>query len=1105
MTVIGDAYIEVKADTDKFGKDLNSHVGTVAKTAAGLLAGAFAAVQVKDFLSDAIAEGREALLVQRQTEAVLKSTGGAANVTSGHINDLAQKLSGLAGVDDELVQHSENVLLTFTKVRNETGAGNDVFDQATKAALDMSAALGTDLQGATLQLGKALNDPVKGITALSRAGVSFTAQQKEQIKTLVASGKTLDAQKLILKEFNTEFGGAAEAAADPMQKLGVVVKNLEERVGLALLPVINKGADLLGKYLPTALDLAGKGFKYVADVVADLVVRAQPAIAIIEQIGDIFRRVFAGEDVPDASGWVGVVTQIAESAKQLADFVGANLQPILIGLGITIAAMVAPLATAAAGFIYLYTQVDGFREVIDATVKFIANTVVPAIGTVVAGIIDQFSHLLAFTQQNWGAISEAIGHVLVVIKGLVAATLAPIVLAWKLWGDQIMAVVGIAFDQIKLVIQTAVRIVRDVILVVLDLINGDWGKAWNALRDIPAAMFSYAIGTIRNALRVVQQLIEGALSALGAIWSAGWSALSGLAEAAFTATITFVASIPGRILGALGDLSQLLLHVGQDIVGGLLQGISNTWHKVTDKIHDLISKIPGPVRRLLGISSPSRVFFEIGQYTIEGLVQGVTSKQTKAQKAATDLAKKMADATKQALQDAFGSIGDLFGGLGAIQGRASAQQNLVSAQQALDLVRGRSNELPALIAAARAKVASETAAAQAITPAELRDIASGEDAVAAAVQAHADAVANLSKLQSGQPSTDEIVAQLQAQQKAADAAKAAAAAPGDALAQALAVQAQEELKRATDAATVSNQELSQAARDVYLTSLDVSVATTELEDKRKAATAATSEQTQAEADLKDLLTEQAQTAKDLTDATNTLNAARIAAVQAEAAYVEQQQKLKDLAPGTIEFFKELAKQAGLSDEQIGNLVSTLGKLRSGVGSDVLAPTPTGKLINTVTGRQAYTGPQGESGTSTLAAIQAYAKSQGINPGSAQSLTIGGVTSYYLPGFAIDPGNVAALAGISGRASGGPTIGGKWYMVGENGPELFRASTSGAITDAARTATMLGGSSRPVAEFHEGAVQVGVMDTSLILAQLNVRAALGVALSDAQRLAPVVGS
>ena len=76
--------------------------------------------------------------------------------------------------------------------------------------LDMSVALGQDATQSAIQLGKALNDPVKGVTALRRVGVSFTAAQIKQIKTLVATGKTLQAQKLILRELNQEFGGSRE-------------------------------------------------------------------------------------------------------------------------------------------------------------------------------------------------------------------------------------------------------------------------------------------------------------------------------------------------------------------------------------------------------------------------------------------------------------------------------------------------------------------------------------------------------------------------------------------------------------------------------------------------------------------------------------------------------------------------------------------------------------------------------------------------------------------------------------------------------------------------------------------------------------------------------
>jgi phage-related minor tail protein len=92
--------------------------------------------------------------------------------------DLATAISNKTGIDDEAIQSGENLLLTFTNIRNETGKGNDVFNQATQTITDMSVALGQDMKSSAIQVGKALNDPIKGVTALQRVGVSFTAAQK---------------------------------------------------------------------------------------------------------------------------------------------------------------------------------------------------------------------------------------------------------------------------------------------------------------------------------------------------------------------------------------------------------------------------------------------------------------------------------------------------------------------------------------------------------------------------------------------------------------------------------------------------------------------------------------------------------------------------------------------------------------------------------------------------------------------------------------------------------------------------------------------------------------------------------------------------------------
>ena len=152
---------------------------------------------------------------------------------------------------DEAILAAQSVLLTFGNVQDQVGAGNDVFTQATGSILDMSDALEMDLQSATTMVGKALNDPIAGISAMSRAGIQFTDQQKDQIKTMVESGDTLGAQKIILSELENQFGGTAEAmAATSEGKLKQAMNSLGdagEQIGTALAPVLSLVADLISK------------------------------------------------------------------------------------------------------------------------------------------------------------------------------------------------------------------------------------------------------------------------------------------------------------------------------------------------------------------------------------------------------------------------------------------------------------------------------------------------------------------------------------------------------------------------------------------------------------------------------------------------------------------------------------------------------------------------------------------------------------------------------------------------------------------------------------------------------------------------------------------
>ena len=172
----------------------------------------------KSFLEKTIAQ--EAAVAQ--LNAVLKSTGGVAGVTSQAAQDLAANLQKVTTFGDEAIIPAESLLLTFTKI------GQDIFPDATKIVLDMSQALGQDLKSSAIQVGKALQDPVLGVTALRRVGVNFSKDQQKVIADLVKTGQSAKAQQLILKELQTEFGGAAVAARDT---LGGALKALGNAFG----------------------------------------------------------------------------------------------------------------------------------------------------------------------------------------------------------------------------------------------------------------------------------------------------------------------------------------------------------------------------------------------------------------------------------------------------------------------------------------------------------------------------------------------------------------------------------------------------------------------------------------------------------------------------------------------------------------------------------------------------------------------------------------------------------------------------------------------------------------------------------------------------------
>ena len=172
-----------------------------------------------------------------QVEAGLKSTGGTVGFTAKELDKMASAMQKVTTFgDDEILKNVTAQLLTFTNITGEQ------FERTQKFALDLATRLDGDLKAASIMLGKALNDPVANLSALSRAGIQFSKEQKTLVKSLVESGNVAQAQTLILKELEKQYGGSAEAAAKagmgPIKQLQNDIGDLSEQIGERLIPFI---------------------------------------------------------------------------------------------------------------------------------------------------------------------------------------------------------------------------------------------------------------------------------------------------------------------------------------------------------------------------------------------------------------------------------------------------------------------------------------------------------------------------------------------------------------------------------------------------------------------------------------------------------------------------------------------------------------------------------------------------------------------------------------------------------------------------------------------------------------------------------------------------
>lgn len=286
MSDLAKLVVRLEAETAKYQKELErangklqkwerqtkKSVGNIKTLIGGIAFGVVAQKVIQATVK------QEAALAQ--LEARLKSTGGVVGFTKKELADFASELQNVSTFGDEDLIGAMSQLATFTQITGEE------FKEATIAAANLSTAMGTDLKSSVLQIGKAMNAPITGISALAESGIQFTEDQKELVKAFVDTGQVASAQRVILKELETQFGGSAKAARNTF---GGALKGLENAFGDLLEgdSGLNQAAESLEDF--TSL-LSDPKVKAGANALASAIVSSfAGALSIVTTVGNAVR------------------------------------------------------------------------------------------------------------------------------------------------------------------------------------------------------------------------------------------------------------------------------------------------------------------------------------------------------------------------------------------------------------------------------------------------------------------------------------------------------------------------------------------------------------------------------------------------------------------------------------------------------------------------------------------------------------------------------------------------------------------------------------------------------------------------------------------------
>jgi hypothetical protein len=351
----GSIYIDAKLDKSGLKPQLNDMKKSFSSTFASMrdiMMGPVSAAkmvigavqQVGKALDGMIMNAANAQKTQAILSSTLKATGAGAWTSRDALNQYADSMSRLTLFEDDAISGMQGILLGFKNIKG------DNFEKASTEILNMSQVMGMDLTSAAQAVGKALDNPAQGMDSLSRQGFKFTQQEKEMMRAMQDSGNIMGAQKIILDELSSTYGGAAAAAADTAtgvyQNFKKAIGEVNEQIGILLAnsskEMFKNGTDSVNNF---------------KNGIANSAVEIDAWVQTLQGFVGSFKGMFESIDAKD-------LESIMKSLREAIEQISRGLKVVADGNGKTLALLVKYIAftldwivTALGGFMDFYTGV----------------------------------------------------------------------------------------------------------------------------------------------------------------------------------------------------------------------------------------------------------------------------------------------------------------------------------------------------------------------------------------------------------------------------------------------------------------------------------------------------------------------------------------------------------------------------------------------------------------------------------------------------------------------------------------------------------------------------------------------------------------------------